>query len=55
LKTTKNLDIIRLDNEFAGGFTNPFSFEFANITSILGGPQSEAQANLQSINSTIKT
>jgi hypothetical protein len=46
LKTTKNLDFIGIDSEFAGGLTNPFSFEFANLTSILGGPQSEAQTNL---------
>lgn len=40
------LDIIGLDRKFAGGITNPFSFDFANLTTILGGPLSEAQTNL---------
>ncbi len=54
MKTTKNLSLTGLDDEFAGGITNPFSFEFSNLTSVLGGPLSEAQTKLQFVNSNLK-
>ena len=34
----KQIDIVALDNEFKGGQTHPFKFEFGNLTNILGGP-----------------